>query len=573
MDKHGVALVLDEIATLLEATGDNKFKARAFRSAARAIEKNGEDLTKLIARGELRSLRGLGPVTAGVIEELVVAGESEYHAQLRQRAPSGIRALLRVPGLGPKKISQLFDQLGIADLDSLEAAARSGEISLLKGFGAATQTRILEGLAFARGVAGRRRYHQGEEAAVRLAGFLEAMPGVERAVVAGELRRGLEIVDRIVIVAVTQDRERVARAVRSTVGLTWQPGDDISVHGRFGDNLGVEVLITDPSHAGLMLLFATGSEAHVSGLRAIASERGTPLDNVDSWPADEPSIYEALGLQFVPPELRETGYELELARSQRVPALVSLADLKGCFHCHTTESDGTASVAEMAEGALALGWRYLGIADHSQNASYAGGLTPSQVRKQHREIDDWNRRRGDELWLFKGIEADILQDGQIDYAESDPDILASFDYVVGSVHSFFRQERGAQTRRMVRAVSDPRLTMLGHATGRLLLTRDGYDVDIDSVIEAASKSGALIEINADPHRLDLSWQHWAAAHAQGVRTAINPDAHSVNGMRNVRYGVLMARKASLTPADVLNAWPVEDVKQYFTERKRNAQAH
>jgi DNA polymerase (family 10) len=257
-----------------------------------------------------------------------------------------------------------------------------------------------------------------------------------------------------------------------------------------------------------------------------------------------------------------------MAREHALPRLVELSDLRGCFHCHTTHSDGTARVAEMAEGALAQGWRYLGIADHSQNAGYAGGMSPAQITRQQREIDAWNRRRSSELMLFKGVEADILADGRLDYSDN-AGVLESFDYVIGSVHSLFRMERAAMTKRMTRAVRDPRLTMLGHARGRLLLIRDGYDVDIDAVIESAAAAGAAIEINADPHRLDMSWQHWPKARSLGVRTAINPDAHSVNGLRAVRYGVNIARKAWLTPADVINAWPIDDVVEYFAARKRS----
>jgi DNA polymerase (family 10) len=579
MDKHGVALVLDEIATLLDATGENRFKARAFRTAARAIDKADADLPTLIANDELRALRGVGDATARIIEELVVTGESQYHTQLRSRAPSGMRELLRVPGLGARKISQLFDALAITNLDQLEEAARSGRIEAVKGFGPATQQRILAGIPFARGLAGRRRYHQAEEAAARMTGFIRALPGVSHAFIAGMLRRGHEIVDDLVVVAsIRHDRARVAKSLRATAGLLWHEGDDRTVHGRFGDGLTVDVLLVDEPQLGTALLYATGSSAHVTRLIRIAAARGfelTPIalrreDHVVPTPREE-DVYAALGLQYVPPELREDGSELDLAERHEVPLIVTLDDLRGCFHCHTTYSDGKATVQEMAEGALALGWRYLGIADHSQNAGYAGGLNAAQIRQQHREIDEWNRERRDELRLLKGIEADILGDGQLDYAGQGEDaVLHAMDYVIGSVHSLFRMERPNMTRRMQRAVADPRLTMLGHATGRLLLIRDGYDVDIDAVIDTAAEAGAAIEINADPHRLDLSWQFWPRARRLGVRTAINPDAHSVGGIRAVRYGVVIARKAGFTPADVINCWPVEDVEAYLKERKARA---
>jgi DNA polymerase (family X) len=309
----------------------------------------------------------------------------------------------------------------------------------------------------------------------------------------------------------------------------------------------------------------------------VAAERGLSLtpsglrggDALIHTP-DETSLYRALRLPYIPPELRETGKEVELARRGGLPRLVELQDLRGCFHCHTTYSDGKATLEEMAEGAIALGWRYLGIADHSRSADYAGGLSAAKLLRQRAEIDAWNRRRGSELRLLAGVEADIMHDGQLDFAaQGEADVLAGLDYVVASVHSRFRMPRAALTARIQRAVSDPLLTMLGHATGRLLLTRDGYDVDIEAVIESAARAGALIEINADPRRLDLSWQHWDSARRLGVRTAINPDAHSVAGMRNVRYGVNIARKAQLTAADVVNTWPVEDVVAFLAERKQH----
>jgi DNA polymerase (family X) len=574
MDKHAAALVLDEIATLLDATGDNRFKARAFRSAARGLEKADADPAALVAEGRLQEIPGIGPATARVIEELVITGESTYHNDLRARAPSGMRALLRVPGLGPGRIALLHRELGITDLDSLEDAARGGRIATVRGFGERTQQRILDGLAFARGLAGRRRLHQAEEAAVRLAGFLAALPDIRQVTVSGALRRGHEIVDGITLVAAVRGSPApVAKRIRATGGLTWYEGDDRRVHGRFGDGMTVEILLTTADRLGAALLHSTGSVEHLQRLAVVAAERGLHLTehglrDADSLldAVDEAAIYDALAMQYVPPELRESGDEVALALDHALPRLVDLDDLRGCFHCHTTYSDGTASIAAMAEGALALGWRYLGIADHSQNAGYAGGLSPAQIRRQQREIAEWNRRRGDELRLFTGVEADILADGRLDYSD-DAGVLESFDFVIGSVHSLFRMDRAAMTSRVVRAVSDPRVTMLGHARGRLLLIRDGYEIDLDAVIDAAARTGTIIEINADPHRLDMSWQHWPRARAAGVRTSINPDAHSVGGLRTVRFGVVMARKAWLTRDDVLNAWALDDVENYLRERR------
>jgi DNA polymerase (family X) len=583
MDSRAVALVLDEIATLLDAGDTNRFRARAFRTAARAVEQLGGDLRSHVADGSLREVAGIGPATARVIEELVVTGEAGYHAELRERSPSGLRDLLRVPGLGPKKAAQLHTELGIADLDALEEAARAGRIAEVRGFGEQTQQRVLQGIGFARGAVGRRRFDQAEPAARRLSAYLAALPGIAAVHAAGELRRRLEVVDGIVLlVAVPAGAEpaRVLAAVRATPGVSWTDADAARARGRLGDGFGVEVRLAAGSAVGAALLLATGSAAHIDALRRVAAARGCELEStglrrhgVAVPTADEESVYRELGMQHVPPELRETGAEGEVAARGELPDLLVLDDLRGCFHCHTTYSDGTASVAGMAEAALALGWRYLGITDHSRNAGYAGGLSPARLARQHREIDAWNARRGGELRVFKGVEADILEDGQLDYAaQGDGAVLDACDFVIGSVHSRFRMGREPMTRRMERAAADPRLTMLGHATGRLLLARDGYDVDIDAVIAAAAGSGAVIEINSDPRRLDLSWRHWPRARELGVRAAVNPDAHSPAGLHNVGYGVHVARKAWLSRNDVVNAWPVEDIAEFLQARRRGAEA-
>lgn len=580
MDKHAVALVLEEIATLLEISGDrNRFRARAYRSAARAIDKLDRDLADAIATGELRAVPGIGAATARVIEELVGTGRSAYHETLRSRAPAGMRELLRVPGLGAQKIATLHAQLGVRDLDTLERAARTGAIAGLRGFGERTQARILEGIPFARGASGRRRYHQVEEVAERVLGLLAATPGVRRAELAGELRRRLETVSGIVVVAaVDGTADQLVAGLQRVPGVTWRSVDGLALSGRLADGLDVEVRLTPPGGFGLALLLATGSQQHIAALRPLADANRLSLDasglqhpdtRVDA--AEEPDVYAALGLPWIAPELRETGAEVALARTGALPELIDVGDLRGCFHCHTTYSDGRAGIEDMAEGAIALGWRYLGIADHSRNAGYAGGLTPGQLRAQRHAIDAWNRARGSELWLFAGVEADIMPDGALDYAaQGEGEVLDALDYVIGSVHSAFGIGAAAMTARMLRALEDPRLVMLGHATGRLLLTREGYPLDLDAIIARAAQVGAALEINADPYRLDLSWEHWPAARERGVPAAINPDAHSVGALYNVRYGVNIARKAGLTRAQVINAWPLEDAREFLSRRKRSA---
>jgi DNA polymerase (family 10) len=317
-------------------------------------------------------------------------------------------------------------------------------------------------------------------------------------------------------------------------------------------------------------LLRTASDEHLHELARHAEDRGLRLDAEGLHrgtrrmsPRSEKALYAALQLSWIPPELREGTGEVAAAAGDALPRLVEFEDLHGCFHCHTTYSDGRSSVAELAVGARALGWRYLGIADHSQAAGYAGGLSPDEIVRQHEEIDRWNEEHGAELRVLKGVEADILSDGRVDYEQYGDRVLGSLDYVIASVHSGFRMDRRQMTARFLRALENPYVSILGHLTGRLLLTRDAYDVDVQTVVAAAAERGVAVEINADPFRMDLDWRYWRAAKRPGLRAAINPDAHSVRALENVRLGVTFARKAWLEAADVVNAWPLDGVRAFF----------
>jgi len=579
MDKQTAARVLDEIATLLELRGDEGFRPRAFRSAARALEELEGDLAALVERGELRTVRGLGPATARVVEELFETGASSYHEELRREVPAGLVELLHVPGLGPKRIHILHTRLGIASLDDLERAAREGSVAELPGFGKRTQERILDAIAYRRRTAGRRRRPEALAAAAELLAWLRSDATVMRAEIAGELRRGLETVDGVdMVAAVEGDAEPLLSRFLALPGAS--PGERIgedAARVRLSGGLTVWLRVVPPAAFAAAWLHATGSEAHVAALRERAASRGLRLDSDGLWDgarrveaADEDAIYRALGLDVVAPEVREGEGEVEAAGAGLLPRLVTYEDLKGCFHVHTTYSDGRATLKEMARAALERGWRYLGIADHSQAAAYAGGLRLEDIARQHDEIDAWNAEHGDRLWLFKGIEADILADGRLDYATLEGDVLGRFDFVVGSVHSVFGLSEAAMTERIVRATEDPHLTFLGHLTGRLLLERDGYPLDVEAVIEAAAERGVGIEINSHPTRLDLDWRWWRAASARGVCAAINPDAHDAASLDDVRYGVTVARKGWLGVRNVVNAWDLEDVKAYFGKRRGGA---
>jgi len=573
MNAAGAASVLAEIAMLLEVVGGDPFRARAFQNAARQLEGSGADLEALALAGALTSLPGIGEAIAGIVDELVRTGRSGMHERLVAETPVGLYDLMKIKGLGAKRIRTLYAELGIDSLDSLEEAARAGRIATLPGFGAKTVTSILDGVASVRDMRGKRRIVHALDVAERLVEHVRTLPGVSAAELAGPLRRRMEVVSSIDLVAATDRADEVLAAFR-TLGEHTAGGGERSGRAevRFSDGFAASLACVPADRFGAALAVWTGSEAHVAELAERARERDLTFgpDGLGgvATPTEE-ALYEALGLAWVPPELREGWGEVEAAAAGTLPRLVELADLRGTFHCHTTYSDGRATLAEMAEGARARGWHYLGIADHSQAASYAGGLTPAAVKKQNREIDAWNRDVGKGSFrLFKGTEADILADGTLDFPDA---TLASFDYVVGSIHSAFQQSERAQTDRLIRAVQNPRLTILGHATGRLLLGRSGYPVDVRAVIDAAAENGVAVEINADPRRLDIDWRHARYAAERGVLVPINPDAHSVAGLDNVAWGVNVARKAWLPARGVLNTWELKEVEDYFAQRKQARQ--
>jgi len=569
--------VLSEISMLLEVVGGDPFRAKAYATAARRLEASGADLAALAAQGKLTTLPGVGAGIAEVLRELVETGRSSLYDRLAAETPIGLYDLMRIKGLGPKRVRTLYAEMGIDSIDKLEEAALAGRLASVPGIGAGTEKKILESVAFARAARGRRRLYAAVEVAERLLEWLDTLGTVQRAEAAGEVRRDLEVVDSVDLVAAAKDPAAVLAAFRDLSGAASScAASDDCAEIQFSDGLRVRLVCVPPARWATALLYATGSAEHLAQLEARAESLGLRLAADGLFRGgrrvaarDEAAVYRALGMAFVEPELREGWGEVEAAAAGTLPRLVEVGDLRGTFHCHTTYSDGRASVAEMGEAAKERGWRYLGIADHSQSAGYAGGLPPVKVKHQQAEIDGWNRAHGGKgkkrFRLFKGVESDILPDGRLDY---DDDVLASFDYVVGSVHSAFNQGERAMTERMVRAVSNPRLTILGHATGRLLLRRDGYEVDVRAVIDAAAEHGVMVEINADPARLDVDWKVARYAAMRGVLVPINPDAHSTASLDHVQWGVRVARKGWLGPRNVLNAYELEEVEEIFATRKQ-----
>jgi DNA polymerase (family 10) len=574
MEKERVAAILAEIGTLLEIQGENSFRCNAYHNAARAVEQLDTSLADVVAAGKLGDIPGIGTTLQEKITTLVTTGKLPFYEDLRKKTPPGLLDMLRIQGMGPKKIKALYDQLGIDDLDKLKAACQKDEVARLKGFGAKTQQKILEGIAFLKEGGGRVRIDQALPLALALLDQLRQCPGVQRIELCGSLRRRKETIKDIDIL-ISSDHPRpimdafvkLPRVVQ-VVGHGDTKSSVILADG--GVTINADLRVIQDEHFPFALHYFTGSKEHNVAMRARAQKYGLKLNEYElAGPnrsvkcKDEADVFRALDLDFIPPEMREHTGELEAAEQHRLPKLVEVDDIRGVFHCHSTWSDGAATLEEMADAAKKLGLKYLGIGDHSQSLTVANGLKPDRVRKQQAEIDALNGKlKG--IKLFKGTECDILADGTLDF---DDKLLATFDYVVASVHSFFNQTEEEMTARIVKAISNPHVTMLGHATGRLILRRDAYKLNVEAVLQAAAKHGKMIEINAHPQRLDLDWVHCKRAKALGIPLVINPDAHSTGDLALYTYGVDVARRAWLEEKDVFNTKPLREVTRLLDQRR------
>jgi DNA polymerase (family X) len=563
MDKKAAGQVLEQIAAMLELKGENTFRVRAFRSAAKAVGALPGTLEEALADGTLAGTRGVGPATLQIVQELTATGRSSALEELREQVPAGLVEMLQISGLGVAKIRQIHDALGIDSLQDLETAAEDGRLARLPRFGQKTAENILKGIAFLRQVSTYKLAHHAEEEAGGLRAALAGLPGVLEAIVAGDTRRRTEVVRDIVVVLVADvTPAEVFKRIAQMPGVHEFGGpDERRMTLRMTGGNQAHVVVTTPKNVGAVLVQATGSEAHLAALAAHARDRGFALDGAALWKgsvfhptADETAFYQALGLAFIPPELREGLGEIEAAAAGELPRLVEQADLQGLLHCHTTASDGSNTVEELAIACQAAGYRWLGITDHSKAAAYAGGLDAEELARQAEEIDAVNAR-GLGIRVLKGIEADILVDGTLDYDEG---TLARLDFVIGSIHSRFSLGREELTARVLCAMDNPYLSIIGHPTGRLLLSRDPYPLDLERVFEKAARTGVAIEINADPHRLDLDWRHLRPARRHGVAISIGADAHNLAGLGNVAYGIGIARKGWLTRSEVLNTLSAEE---------------
>jgi DNA polymerase (family 10) len=572
VDKKAVAQVLEQIAAFLELKGENPFRIRAFRTAARAISGFPADLRDGLEDGSLAATKGIGPATLQIVSEIATTGRASLLEELREQVPPGLVEMLAISGLGVAKIRQIHEVLDIDSLPELEAAALDGRLNRLPRFGPKTSENILKGIAFLRHASAYRLSHHAADEAEGLRAALERLPGVLHAVVAGDVRRRAEVVRDLVLVIVAEVAPgELFKRLGQLPGVHEFAGqDERRMTLRFVGGASAQIVVTTPVNTGAVLAQATGSEAHLRGLAAHAASRGLALSGAALWRGsvfvstpDEAAFYSALGLDFVPPELREGRGEIEAAARHALPCLVERAELRGLLHCHTPYSDGSNSVEELAIACRDAGYEYVGITDHSQAAAYAGGLKVEDLARQADEIDEVNARL-EGIRVLKGVEADILPDGRIDFDDA---ILVRLDFVIASVHSRFNMGEREMTARILAAMDNPHLTILGHPTGRLLLSRDPYGLDLEAVIEKAAATGVALEINADPHRLDLDWRVLRHARERGVAISIGADAHNVSGLANVEYGVGIARKGWLGPTDILNALPVEAFLAHAARRR------
>ncbi len=570
MDKKEISNALDEAAVLMELAGDNPFRVRAYSNASRIVRAYAGDLAGAVADGSIRSIKGIGPNIAAHIAELLESDDPPFIKELRSQFPAGVLEMLRIPGLGPKKIRVLMEELDITSVGELEYACRENRLLDLPGFGAKTQENILRGIASLTAYAGRYLADAVRKEADQIVEALKIVKGAERVEVAGSLRRRKEVVKDMDLVASGKPGPLMdAVAAHPLVEEITARGDTkLTAHLRSGLNLDLRV-VPDKSFPYTLQHFS-GSKEHNIALRALAQKKGLKSNEYGLFKGEknipckeEKDIYKKVGLAYIPPELREDMGELEAAEKGELPRLVEPEDLRGALHVHTIASDGSATLEEMVQAARDLGLSYIGITEHSASARYARGLEPERVVQEADLIDRLNHKIRDFV-ILKGIESDILPDGSLDYPD---EVLAAFDFVIGSVHSNFTMPEKEMTARICRALENPYLDILGHPTGRLLLTREPYAVDMEQVLACAAKHNKDIELNAHPYRLDIDWRLLPRAKKLGIKIAICPDAHSTKELEYTFYGLGAARKGWLEKKDVLNCLTADELKAYFLKRR------
>jgi DNA polymerase (family 10) len=560
-----IAAIFEEIADLLEIDGANVFRVRAYHNAARILQELGKDVRTMVQNGEdLTRLPGIGADLAAKIKEIVDTGRCKALDDLRKRLPPAIVELLKIPGLGPKRVRALYRELGIQTLEQLRRAVREHRIQGLPGFGEKTEMHIADALEAHGGGAGRYTRVAADQYAAPLLDYLNAVPGVDRVVIAGSYRRAKETVGDLDILATARpESPLMQRFVEydDVAEILSQGPTRASVLLRGG--LQVDFRVVPAESYGAALHYFTGGKAHNIAIRRLGQEKGLKINEYGVFRGDEriagdteDSVFASVGLPFIPAELREDQGEIEAARAGHLPKLIELSDIKGDLHAHTKASDGHNTILEMAQAAKSHGLQYLAITEHSRRLTVAHGLDPVRLLKQIDEIDKLNETL-DSIVLLKGIEVDILEDGSLDLPD---DVLGRLDIVVGAVHSRFGLARVKQTERILRAMDRPYFNILAHPSGRLIGRREPYEVDMLRVIRKARERGCFLELNANPERLDLVDGHCRMAKEEGAPVSLNSDAHSIHDFRNLRYAVGQARRGWLEPGDVLNSRSLKELR-------------
>jgi DNA polymerase (family 10) len=569
--KETVIKTLEDIAVLLELTGENPFKSRAYMNAARNLEKVESDLNEVVQQGKIYEIEGVGDAIGKKIVELMTTGKLEYYEKLKSSVPPGHLEMLKISGLGPKKIHALYEQLGIKTIGELEYACHENRLIELKGFGKKSQENILAGIEKLKVYKERRLYAEVEGQAEALLKSLKEYKDISAISIGGSLRRGNETVKDIDILASSSNPEKLARAFANLdeVASVVASGETkVSVNLKSGVNADLRIVTKDEFPYALHHF--TGSKEHNTAMRGRAKDMGIKMNEYGLFRGEknilcrsEEDIFSALNLQFIPPELRENMGEIEAAEKDTLPKLVEEKDVQGLFHIHTNFSDGTDTLESIVLAAKKMGLKYIGISDHSRSAYYAGGLKAEDIQRQHELIDNLNDKHAP-FYIFKGTEADILPDGSLDYDEG---ILARFDFVIAAVHSNFNMSAIEMTGRIKKALQNNYTTMLAHPTGRLLLSREPYALNIMEIIDAAAQFGKALELNANPHRLDLDWRNCIHAKKKGVKIAINPDAHQTAGLQDISFGIKIARKGWLEKGDCLNCLNLKRMKAYLLNKQ------
>jgi DNA polymerase (family 10) len=568
--KKSIPAILEEIGMLLEIKGENPFKSKAYYNAAKILS-GIENLEDIIKAKRLREIKGIGETLSKNIEEYSETGEMEYYENLKKDIPVTLLELMQIPNLGPRKIKALYDDLGITNVGELEYACKENRLITLFGFGEKIQAKILKGIEFL-------KKHKGEflfgdvylEAEKIKERFEDVVPpGMVE--VCGSIRRRKEIVKDIDILVGGDDHETISTHFTSMPEI-----EEVLLKGdtktscRLRSGIEADLRVVSKEAFPFALMYFTGSKEHNVRLRGISKKKGWKLNEYGLFEEDrliklqsEKEIYNALELAFIPPELRENMGEIEAAEHGMIPELVRLEDIKGILHVHTDFSDGIDTIEKLADAAQHMGLSYIGISDHSRSAYYARGLKEDDVFRQWETIDRLNEKNRS-FHILKGIESDIQPDGSLDY---DEDILKGFDFIIASVHSNFHMKKDEMEKRILKAMENPYTTMLGHPTGRLLLSRDGYELDMRNIIDEAARNSVIIELNASPYRLDIDWRNLKYAKEKGVLISINPDAHATGGLYEILYGIGIARKGWQEKKDILNTRTATEVMEMFKKKR------